>query len=145
VEVQTGNFSLYPRYTPKGGINGWQGRPNWWSKATRHARHRQLAGRHPGDDIARVATALSREARDKVEAEVTAQAIARFGRPTHAKQFGFGGWACARSGVHGDAPRPGADDARRPPHPGRPTRPAGRSRQGQVTATVSGSVQLLSR
>ena len=25
VDVRTGNFSLYPRYSPKGGINGWQG------------------------------------------------------------------------------------------------------------------------
>jgi predicted secreted protein len=25
VDVQTGAFSLYPRYAPKGGISGWQG------------------------------------------------------------------------------------------------------------------------
>ena len=25
IDIQTGNFSLYPRYAPKGGINGWQG------------------------------------------------------------------------------------------------------------------------
>ena len=25
IEVQTGNFSLYPRHAPKGGLTGWQG------------------------------------------------------------------------------------------------------------------------
>jgi predicted secreted protein len=43
LDVQTGNFSLYPRYSPKGGTNGWRAAPSWWWKGG-HARHRSWPG-----------------------------------------------------------------------------------------------------
>ena len=81
VEVQTGNFSLYPRYgnPTKGGqpvINGWQGTTELSVQGKDIAAIAQLSGRIQTMTIARVGYALSREARETVETEVTAQAIA---------------------------------------------------------------------
>ena len=65
--------------------------------ARRGPRHRQhltrLAGRIQTLSVARVGYSLSREAREKVEGEVSAQAIARFRSQAeaYAKAFGFGG------------------------------------------------------
>ena len=89
---------------------------------------------------------LSREGREKVEADVTAQAIARFRARADvvAKQFGFAGYGVREVAVSSDsgsmqpqplmraqAMRSGADEAL-PVEAGKAT----------VTATVSGSVQL---
>ena len=106
----------------------------------------QLTGRIQTLTIARVGFCLSREAREKVEGEVAAQAIARFRARAEpmSQQFGFGGYTVrevkCRRRARGHA---GADDAR-----------AGRARavadeplpveagKATVTATVSGSVQM---
>lgn len=91
VDVRTGNFSLQPRYTPKGQINGWQGSAELVLEGRDLPALAQLAGKLNTLSIARVAYGLARETREKVEAEVAAQAIARFRARAsdYARQFGF--------------------------------------------------------
>jgi predicted secreted protein len=91
VEVSTGNFSLYPRYAPKGGISGWQGTAEMLVEGRDTEAIARLAGRSQSMSVARVGYSLSREAREKVEAEVSVQAIARFRAraEAYARQFGF--------------------------------------------------------
>lgn len=93
VEVQTGNFSLYPRYAQKGGINGWQGAAELVVQGRDMEAISQLGGRIQTMTISRVAYGLSREAQEKVEGEVSAQAVKRFqARAAElARQFGYGG------------------------------------------------------
>lgn len=149
LDVQTGNFSLYPRHTPKG-PSGWTGTAELVVEGKDMAAVSQLAGRIQTMTIARTGFGLSREARNKVDAEVTAQAIADFkARATEiARQFGFGGWALREVMVQGvDQPpvmpmmraqiaaAPPMGDAPLPIEAGKAT----------VTATVSGSVQLSPR
>jgi predicted secreted protein len=76
--VQTGAFSLYPRYAPKGGISGWQGTAEIIVDGRDMAAIGQLSGRITTMTVARVAYRLSREATQKVEGEVVAEAIARY-------------------------------------------------------------------
>jgi predicted secreted protein len=94
IDVQTGNFSLYPRYAPKGGISGWQGSAEVLVEGKDVAGIAQLAARVQTMTIGRVGFTLSREAREKVDADVTAQAIARFRTRAEflTKQFGFGSY-----------------------------------------------------
>ena len=149
LDVQTGNFALHPRYTPKG-PSGWAGTAELVVEGKDMAAVSQLAGRIQTMTIARTGFGLSREARNKVDAEVTAQAIADFkARATEiARQFGFGGWALREVTVQGvDQPpvmpmmraqiaaAPAMGDAPLPIEAGKAT----------VTATVSGSVQLSPR
>jgi len=149
VDVQTGNFSLYPRYSPKGGTNGWTGMAELVVEGRDMPAISQLAGRISTLTIARTAFGLSREARERVEADVTAQAIARFKVKADqaAKQFGFGGWSLREAQVQGtdmplqvapmraQAMRSVAGDEALPVEAGK----------AAVTATVSGSVQLSPR
>lgn len=94
LDVRTGNFSLSPRYAPKGGINGWQGSVQLQVEGRDMTAISQLAGRINSLSIANVRHALSREAREKIEGETTAQAIARFREraQTQAQLFGFTGY-----------------------------------------------------
>jgi predicted secreted protein len=64
----------------------------------------QLTGRVSTMSIARVAFGLSREAREKVEADVTAQAIAGFRSKADfvSRQFGFGGYSIREVSVSGN-------------------------------------------
>jgi predicted secreted protein len=147
VNVRTGAFSLYPRHAPKGGLAGWQGSAELIVEGRDAAALSQLAGRIQTLTIARVQWSLSREAREKVEGEVTAQAIARFRARADlvARQFGFGSWTVREVNVSSnDAPglpvpvmraqamRAAADEAPLPVEAGKAT----------VTASVGGSVQL---
>lgn len=103
VEVQTGNFSLYPRYAPKtGGISGWQGSAELVVEGKDTAAIAQLTGRITSMSIARVGYSLSREAREKVEGEVAAQAIARFKQKAgeYARLFGYGGYQIGEVSVN---------------------------------------------
>lgn len=147
VEVQTGGFSLQPRYAPKGGINGWQGSAELIVEGRDTPAIAQLAGRVQSLSIARVGFSLSREAREKVEADVTAQAITRFRSRAEAvaRQFGFGGYVVREVTVASNEPQAGmvpmmrvqaarasmADEAL-PVEAGK----------ASVTATVNGSVQM---
>ena len=151
LEVQTGNFSLHPRYAPKGGTNGWQGSAELLVQGRDVAAISQLAGRIQTLSISRTAFGLSREGRERVEADVTAQAIARFKTKAEqvARQFGFGGWSLREVQVQGSempmqpvpmmraralGAAPAADEAL-PVEAGKES----------VSATVSGSVQLSPR
>lgn len=154
VEVQTGNFSLHPRYAPatpgsRGGqINGWTGSAELIVEGRDSAALAQLAGRINTLSIARTGFALSREARQKVEADVAAQAIERFRARADAvsKQFGFAGYTLREVALNGEssgspvpilrmqtAARSEAADAALPVEAGKAV----------VSASVSGSVQLV--
>lgn len=148
VEVQTGSFSLYPRYAPKGGINGWQGSAEVIVEGKDIAAIAALAGRVQAMPVARVSFSLSREAREKVDADVTAQAIARFRARADfvARQLGFVGWSIREIAVNTEQPPAGvpmmrlqasraAADESLPVEAGK----------AAVTASVSGSVQLAVR
>lgn len=102
LEIQSGMFSLNPRYAPPParpsaappGIVGWQGRAEIVLEGKDLQAVAQLAGRLQGLNVARVGFTLSREARERAEAEATAQAISRFRSraQSYASQFGFSGY-----------------------------------------------------
>jgi predicted secreted protein len=106
VEVQAGNFSLYPRYSSKPGagnaITGWQGTAELVVEGKDMGAIAQLTGRIGTLSIARVGYSLSREAREKVEGEVVAQAIARYKARAqdYARQFGFTGYQIGEVSVN---------------------------------------------
>ena len=148
VDVQTGSFSLYPRNDPKTGkLNGWQGSAELIVEGTDMPRVAQLAGRLSQLSIASVSYGLSRELRERHEAEVTRRAIERFrARATDiAKAFGFTGYTLGEVSVRaGEAAMPmprvamtmaKVADAEAAPLPVE----AGK---GSVTVTVTGSVLL---
>lgn len=107
VEVQTGNFSLNPRYAPQvgnsgGQMNGWQGTAELLVEGRDTAAIAQLSGRINTLTIGRVAYNLSKEQREKVEGEVAAQAIARYKARAadYARQFGYSGFQIAEVNVN---------------------------------------------
>ena len=104
LDVQTGGFSLSPRYTSKGVISGWQGSAELIVEGRDMQALGQLTGRITTLTIARVAYALSRELREKSESEVSAQAIARYRAKAadYAKQFGYGSYVIREVNVSGN-------------------------------------------
>ena len=104
LEVQTGGFSLSPRYTSKGVTNGWQGSAELIIEGRDMQAIGQLTGRITTLTIARVVYSLSRELREKSEGEVSAQAIARYRAKAadYAKQFGYGSYAIREVNVSGN-------------------------------------------
>jgi predicted secreted protein len=100
LEVQTGAFSLNPRYATANNrgaaptIAGWSGRAELLIEGRDLPAVAQLVGRLNTLTVARVGFALSREARERVEEEVTQQAITRFRARAdgYSRQFGFGGY-----------------------------------------------------
>ncbi len=148
VEVRSGPFSVGPRYAPRGGIAGWQGRAEVVIEGRDIAAVSRLAGRIQGLAVARVHFSLSREMRERVEAEVAGQAIARFRdrAQQHAQAFGFSGHVVREVQVGTpEAPAYASMPAlRMAASPGRPAEEpvpveAGRA---TVTSTVSGSVLM---
>ncbi len=150
VEVQTGGFSLYPRYSQKPNaapvINGWQGSTELVVEGRDVQAISLLTGRIATLTIGRVAFSLSREAREKVEADVAAQAISRFRARAEAvsKQFGFSGYTVREVAVNTESPGPApmpmmrAQAMRASAEESLPVE-AGKA---SVTAQVSGSVQM---
>jgi predicted secreted protein len=152
VEVQTGNFSLYPRYgnpkaTGQPSIIGWQGTAELQVQGKDAAAIAQLSGRVTTMSIARVGYTLSKEAREKVEAEVAARAIAdwRAKAQQMSQQFGYGGYTVREVNVATNEQGGGpvvmmmsrakamtAGDEALPTEAGK----------GDVIATVSGSAQM---
>lgn len=106
VDVQTGNFSLYPRYTNKGLISGWQGTAELIVQGRDMPAIGQLVGRISSMTVARVSYDLSREVREKSEADVAAQAIARYRAKAadYAKQFGYAGYTVREVSVTANEP-----------------------------------------
>ena len=165
LEVRTGAFSIYPRYSPKpvasgNSIVGWQGRAELVLEGRDIGAISQLAGRlgasspaaGNGLTVARVAFALSREARETAEAEVSTRAIGRFKAraESYARQFGFAGYSLREVTV-------GGSEAVSPFNPGnfRTMRAAAvpaveeaqpvEAGKSTVSVTVGGSVQLSAR
>lgn len=147
LEVQTGGFSLHPRYGSKGQINGWQGSTRLNIEGRDMAAISQLGGRINSMSIAGVGFSLSREAREQVESQLSAQAIARFRARAaeQAKAFGYSGFSVREVSVGLDqdgggvpVPRVAMASARMAEDAPLPTE-AGK---GTVTATVNGSVQM---
>lgn len=152
VEVATGGFSLSPRYAARANaapqISGWQGSAELVVEGRDVQAIAALTARITTLSIARTGFSLSREARQKVEDEVAAQAIERWRAraDTMSRQFGFtgyqvrevavnaeGGGMVAQPMVRAQAARMSAmEDSALPVEGGKAT----------VTATVSGSVQM---
>ena len=154
VDVRTGNFSTYPRYASNNSssaappaINGWQGSAELVVEGRDMATIGALAGRIATMTIASVGYRLSREASEKVESEIAAEAIASYRAKAaeYAKQFGYAGYSIREVTVTSNdamyAPQPmmrmaaAAAVSRSEPlsvEPGKAT----------VTATVNGTVQL---
>ncbi|MCA0176574.1 MAG: SIMPL domain-containing protein [Proteobacteria bacterium] len=149
VEVRTGAFSVFPRYSNKGGITGWQGSTELVVEGRDMPAIAKLSGTIGSMTIARVHYGLSRQAREKVEADVAAQAIAKFRAQAEqqTKLFGYSSYTLREASVSSEGQQPpvmyGAramtmemaksDGAPLPTEAGKST----------VTATVSGSIQLL--
>ena len=147
LEVQTGNFSLYPRTSNKGVINGWQGSSELVVEGRDMPAIGQLTGRITSLTIARVAYSLSRELRERSEGEVSAQAIARYRAKAadYAKQFGYAGYAVREVNVSVNEPGPVFPMAMRtmkaaaaPADDALPVEPG----KGTVTVNVNGTVQM---
>ncbi|WP_300655588.1 SIMPL domain-containing protein [Hydrogenophaga sp.] len=148
LEVRTGQFSLYPRYSDKGKISGWQGSTELVLEGRDFARISTTAGKIQTLTMSNVGFSLSREARQKLESDVQAMAIERFKVKAGevAKGFGFAGYSLREVSVssadqEGRPFQPRAmameakaamSDAAVPVEPGKST----------VNVSVSGSVQL---
>ena len=147
LEVQTGNFSLYPRYSQKGLITNWIGSTELLIEGRDLQAIGQLSGRISTMTIARVAQNISRELREKTEGEAAAEAIARYRAKAadYARQFGYAGYVIREVNVAvGDAvtyaPQPMLREARSavvsdealPVEAGK----------GLVTVSVNGTVQM---
>jgi predicted secreted protein len=148
LDIRTGSFSMYPRYSRDGKINGWQGTTELVLEGRDFARISATAGKITSLTLGQVSFGLSREARAKVEGEAQQQAIDRFKTKAAeiSKNFGFGGYSIREISVNandqGFAPPRGrmvameaksmASDAPVPVEAGRST----------VVVTVNGSVQM---
>jgi predicted secreted protein len=147
VDVQTGAFSLYPRTTGRGPITNWQGTAELAVEGRDLPAIAALAGRISTMTVGRVVYGLSREARQKTEADVTAEAIARYRAKAAdaAKAFGYGAYVIREVNVSSSEPptflpmaraqvlsKDSAESAPLPVEAGR----------AAVTVTVSGTVQL---
>lgn len=148
LDVRTGNFSLYPRYTRDGKSNGWTGSAELILEGKDFGRISSTAGKIQTLTMGGVAFGLSREQRAKVEGDAQAIAIDRFKAKAGdiAKGFGFAGYTLREVSVNandqgGMPPRPrmmameakaSMADAAVPVEAGKST----------VIVTVSGSVQL---
>lgn len=146
LDVRTGNFSLSPRYSREGKISGWQGSAQLILEGRDFARITRTASRIDTLTVSHVGFALSREQRQKSEAEAQQLAIENFRRKADelARGFGFSGYSLREVSVnasHGGPVQPRvmaaaaksfSSDAPVPVEAGTTA----------VTIDVSGSVQL---
>jgi predicted secreted protein len=146
VEVQGGGFSLEPRYNAKGAVNGWTGTTSLTVEGRDMGTIAELAGNVQSMTVANLDYSASREAREKVEGEVAAQAIARFRAKAadYSRAFGYTTFTVREANVNVDGGRP-------PPRPMMMRDKMASSEGsalpveagvGTVTANVNGSVQL---
>jgi predicted secreted protein len=147
MDVRTGNFSLNPRYTKDGKLNGWQGSTELVLEGKDFARITSTAGKIQTLTLGNVSFALSREQRAKVEGEAQTLAIERFKAKAGeiAKGFGFGGYTLREVAINGNdqgpSPRPYAVSmqAKSAMSDSAVSVEAGKS---TVVVNVSGSVQM---
>ena len=146
--VRTEGFNLSPRYGREGKPNGWTGTAGLVLEGKDIARVATTAGKLTGMNIVGTGYSLSRELRERNEAELTAQAIQKFRARAEAmaRQYGFTGYQLREVSVQssdGDlGGRPAlamvratamqADAAPLPTEAGK----------GVLSATVQGSVTL---
>jgi predicted secreted protein len=147
LDVQTGSFSLMPRYTGKGAISGWQGTAELIVEGRDLAAIGQLSGRIGTLTVSRTAYGISRELREKSEGEVTAQAIARYRAKAAdcAKLFGYTGYAVREINVMTNeqgGSRPGPMLQARALSVGSEEALPVEAGKGVVTVTVNGTVQM---
>ncbi len=146
VEVQGGGFSLQPRFNNKGLVNGWMGTTSLTVQGRDMGTIAELAGRVQTMTVGSLDYSVSREAREKVEGEVAAQAIAHFRARAadYAKAFGYGSYVVREVNIAFDngqpPPRPFRAKAAMAPSLGEALPVEAGS--GNVTANVNGSVQL---
>ncbi|MBA3594246.1 MAG: SIMPL domain-containing protein [Polaromonas sp.] len=145
MDVRTGNFSLYPRYSKDGKINGWQGRTELVLEGKDFPRITAAAGRIQTMTLGNVGFALSREQRAQVEGQAQAQAIESFkARATEvARSFGFNSYTLREVSINANdqgpiRPRMMAMEAKSADSSPIPVE-AGKS---TVMVNVSGSVQM---
>lgn len=146
LDVRTGSFGLYPRYSKEGKIASWQGTAELVLEGRDFPRITTTAGRIGTMTLSRTGFGLSREQRAKVEGDAQSQAIERFkAKATDlSRSFGFKGYTLREVSVNtsdsSPMPRPrmmameakAADSAPVPVEAGKST----------VTVNVSGSVQM---
>jgi predicted secreted protein len=154
LEVQTGNFSLHPRYSRGTGtgtgapkLDGWQGSAEVIVEGRDMAAIGQLAGRITTMTVARVAHRLSRQASQRVEAEIAAEAIARYRAKAadYARQFGYSGYTVREVSIATNEPNDGAVPMMRmqaAAAPGAGDALSVEPGKAVVTATVNGTVQM---
>ncbi len=102
LDVRTGNFTLSPRYTREGKINGWQGSTELVLEGRDFPRITQTASRITTLTVGGVGFGLSREQRAKVETEAQSIAIENFKQKAAelAKGFGFAGYTLREVSVN---------------------------------------------
>lgn len=146
MDVRTGSFGLYPRYSKDGKIASWQGSAELVLEGRDFSRITGTVGKISGMTLSRTGFGLSREQRAKVEGDAQSQAIERFkAKATDlSRSFGFKGYSLREVAVNtsdsSPMPRPrmmameakAASDAPVPVEAGKST----------VTVNVSGSVQM---
>jgi predicted secreted protein len=146
VEVQGGGFSLQPRFNAKGVVNGWTGTTSLVVQGRDMGTIAELAGRVQAMTVGSLDYSISREAREKVEGDVSGQAIARFRAKAadYAKAFGYATFTVRDANVSVDngqpPPRPYLRKAAMASSVGEALPVEAGS--GSVTANVNGSVQL---
>jgi predicted secreted protein len=146
LDVRTGNFSLSPRYTREGKINGWQGTAELLLEGRDFPRITQAAGRIGTLGVGSVGFGLSREQRARVETEAQAMAIENFKQKAVelARGFGFDGYTLREVSVNANEngpirPRMMAAQAKSFSSDAPVPVEAGKT---SVVVNVSGSVQL---
>lgn len=150
VEVRSGAYQTYPVYDRANQITGWRIRAELVVTSKDFKAATALAGKlQPALRISAMSFSLSRAAREKAEATLLAEAIARYQSKAKAMATGFGfpGYTLGQIAVHADGPAPpqpvmyragpmaAMADAAPPPVPAEGGKNA-------VTVTVSGNVIL---
>jgi predicted secreted protein len=147
LDVRTGAFSLSPRYTKDGKINGWQGSSELVLEGRDFPRITQAAGRITTLTVANVGFGLSREQRARTETEAQTTAIENFKQKAGelAKGFGFAGYTLREVSVNasqqGGPMRPRAMAAEAKSFASDAPLPV-EAGKASVVVNVSGSVQL---
>ena len=146
VQVQGGGFSLQPRLNAKGLVNGWTGSTSLGVQGRDMGAIAELAGRIQTMTVASLDYSVSREAREKVEGEVAAQAIARFRAKAadYARAFGYATFTVrdASVGIDNGQPQPRLFRNKAAMASSLGEALPVEAGMGSVTANVNGSVQL---
>lgn len=148
MDVRTGQFGLFPRYSKDGKVNGWQGRAELVLEGRDFARITATAGKIQTMSISQITFGLSKQARAQVEGDAQTQAIEQFKARAAAltKGFGFEAFTLREVAVNSNEMMPGprprmmameakamsASDSPVPVEAGK----------AQVVVNVSGSVQM---